>query len=32
MLSRKLMDDAFREQLLQVKTKQEAYQLLDQIQ
>lgn len=31
-LSRKLMDDAFREQLLQVKTKQEAYQLLDQIQ
>lgn len=32
MLSRKLMDDAFREQLLQVTTKQEAYQLLDQIQ
>ncbi|WP_059042058.1 fructose-specific PTS transporter subunit EIIC [Paenibacillus rubinfantis] len=31
MLSRKLMDDEFREQLLQVKTKQEAYRLLDQI-
>lgn len=31
MLSRKLMDDGFREQLLQVKTKQEAYRLLDQI-
>ncbi|MDU2243215.1 MAG: PTS fructose transporter subunit IIABC [Paenibacillus sp.] len=31
MLSRKLMDDGFREQLLQVKSKQEAYQLLDQI-
>jgi fructose PTS system EIIBC or EIIC component len=31
MLSRKLMDDDFREQLLQVKTKQEAYRLLDQI-
>lgn len=31
MLSRKLMDDGFREQLLEVKSKQEAYQLLDQI-
>ncbi|MNO17542.1 PTS system mannose-specific EIIBCA component [compost metagenome] len=31
MLSRKLMDDGFREQLLQVKSKQEAYELLDQV-
>ncbi|MBW4838710.1 MAG: PTS fructose transporter subunit IIABC [Paenibacillaceae bacterium] len=31
MLSRKLMDDGFREQLLQVNSKQEAYQMLDQI-
>ncbi|MGP4040002.1 fructose-specific PTS transporter subunit EIIC [Gracilibacillus sp. D59] len=32
MLSRKLMDDQFREQLLNVKSEEEAYQLLDQIQ
>ncbi|WP_018932116.1 fructose-specific PTS transporter subunit EIIC [Gracilibacillus lacisalsi] len=32
MLSRKLMDDQFREQLLNVKSAEEAYQLLDQIQ
>ncbi len=31
MLSRKLMDDEFREQLLAVSTKEEAYQLLDTI-
>ncbi|WHX50123.1 PTS fructose transporter subunit IIABC [Paenibacillus woosongensis] len=31
MLSRKLMDDDFRDQLLKVHTKQEAYALLDQI-
>lgn len=31
MLSRKLMDDQFREQLLNVKSEEEAYQLLDQI-
>lgn len=31
MLSRKLMDDDFRDQLLKVQTKQEAYTLLDQI-
>lgn len=31
MLSRKLMDDHFREALLAVKTKEEAYQLLDQV-
>ncbi|AZK48646.1 PTS fructose transporter subunit IIABC [Paenibacillus lentus] len=31
MLSRKLMDDDFRDQLLKVQTKQEAYALLDQI-
>ncbi|MGN8647182.1 fructose-specific PTS transporter subunit EIIC [Gracilibacillus sp. HCP3S3_G5_1] len=31
MLSRKLMDDQFREQLLNVKSEDEAYQLLDQI-
>ncbi|MEK5240480.1 fructose-specific PTS transporter subunit EIIC [Paenibacillus sp. FSL L8-0470] len=31
MLSRKLMDDDFREKLLAVKTKAEAYQLLDQV-
>ncbi|RKQ30276.1 fructose-specific PTS transporter subunit EIIC [Oceanobacillus halophilus] len=31
MLSRKLMDDEFREQLLSVRTKEEAYQLLDTI-
>lgn len=31
MLSRKLMDDDFREALLAVKTKEEAYQLLDQV-
>ncbi|GAA0136984.1 PTS mannose transporter subunit IIABC [Paenibacillus sp. YSY-4.3] len=31
MLSRKLMDDNFRDQLLQVQTKQEAYALLDEI-
>lgn len=31
MLSRKLMDDGFCEQLLQVNSKQEAYQMLDQI-
>ncbi|SFL94523.1 PTS system D-mannose-specific IIA component, Fru family /PTS system D-mannose-specific IIB component, Fru family /PTS system D-mannose-specific IIC component, Fru family [Gracilibacillus orientalis] len=32
MLSRKLMDDQYREQLLNVKSEEEAYQLLDQIQ
>ncbi|MGO4788935.1 fructose-specific PTS transporter subunit EIIC [Paenibacillus sp. 2KB_20] len=32
MLSRKLMDDDFREALLAVTTKEEAYQLLDQVQ
>lgn len=32
MLSRKLMDDSFRERLLNVKTKQSAYELLDEIQ
>ncbi|SFB10988.1 PTS system D-mannose-specific IIA component, Fru family (TC 4.A.2.1.6)/PTS system D-mannose-specific IIB component, Fru family (TC 4.A.2.1.6)/PTS system D-mannose-specific IIC component, Fru family (TC 4.A.2.1.6) [Lentibacillus halodurans] len=32
MLSRKLMDDSFREQLLYVETKKEAYELLDTIQ
>lgn len=32
MLSRKLMDDSFRERLLNVKTKQAAYDLLDEIQ
>ncbi len=32
MLSRKLMDDSFREHLLNVKTKQAAYELLDEIQ
>ncbi|OAB40629.1 PTS mannose transporter subunit IIABC [Paenibacillus macquariensis subsp. defensor] len=32
MLSRKLMDDDFREKLLAVKTKEEAYQLLGQVQ
>ncbi|RAR41214.1 fructose-specific PTS transporter subunit EIIC [Paenibacillus sp. MDMC362] len=31
MLSRKLMDDDFREALLAVKTKEEAYQLLNQV-
>lgn len=31
MLSRKLMDDHFREALLAVKTKEEAYKLLDQV-
>ncbi|GGB71772.1 fructose-specific PTS transporter subunit EIIC [Fictibacillus barbaricus] len=31
MLSRKLMDETFREQLLTVKTKEEAYHLLDEI-
>ncbi|PFA48470.1 PTS mannose transporter subunit IIABC [Bacillus anthracis] len=31
MLSRKLMDDNYRERLLSVKTKQEAYKLLDEI-
>lgn len=31
MLSRKLMDDEFRDRLLQVQTKQEAYELLDEI-
>ncbi|MGG6309405.1 fructose-specific PTS transporter subunit EIIC [Paenibacillus macerans] len=31
MLSRKLMDDDFREQLLKVTTKQQAFELLDQI-
>ncbi|SDC36111.1 PTS system D-mannose-specific IIA component, Fru family /PTS system D-mannose-specific IIB component, Fru family /PTS system D-mannose-specific IIC component, Fru family [Pelagirhabdus alkalitolerans] len=31
MLSRKLMDDDFRQQLLSVKSKEEAYQLLDEI-
>ncbi|MMZ64796.1 PTS system mannose-specific EIIBCA component [compost metagenome] len=31
MLSRKLMDDNFREQLMKVKSKQEAFSLLDQI-
>lgn len=31
MLSRKLMDDGFREQLMKVKFKQEAFSLLDQI-
>lgn len=31
MLSRKLMDDNFRDQLLQVQSKQEAYALLDEI-
>lgn len=31
MLSRKLMDDDFRDQLLKVQSKQEAYTLLDQI-
>ncbi|OZU88074.1 PTS mannose transporter subunit IIABC [Virgibacillus indicus] len=32
MLSRKLMDQTFREQLLNVKTKEEAYKLLDTVQ
>jgi fructose PTS system EIIBC or EIIC component len=32
MLSRKLMDAAFRDQLLKVTTKEEAYRLLDEIQ
>ena len=32
MLSRKLMDETFREQLLNVNTKEEAYELLDTIQ
>lgn len=32
MLSRKLMDDSFREKLLQVQTKEEAFKLLDTIQ
>ncbi|WP_373895504.1 fructose-specific PTS transporter subunit EIIC [Virgibacillus sp. CBA3643] len=32
MLSRKLMDDSFREQLLKAETKEEAYKLLDTIQ
>ena len=32
MLSRKLMDDQFREQLLHVKTKEEAFELLETIQ
>ncbi|ADP31018.1 PTS fructose transporter subunit IIABC [Bacillus atrophaeus] len=31
MLSRKLMDDSYRERLLSVQTKEEAYQLLDEI-
>ncbi|RAP30492.1 PTS system, mannose-specific IIB component [Brevibacillus laterosporus] len=31
MLSRKLMDESFREQLLSIKTKEEAYQLLETI-
>ncbi|VTR19022.1 EIIBCA-Man [Actinobacillus pleuropneumoniae] len=31
MLSRKLMDDDFRESLLAVTTKEEAYRLLDQV-
>lgn len=31
MLSRKLMDESFREQLLSIKTKEEAYQLLESI-
>lgn len=31
MLSRKLMDDEFRDRLLQVQTKQDAYDLLDEI-
>ncbi|MCY8918530.1 PTS fructose transporter subunit IIABC [Bacillus atrophaeus] len=31
MLSRKLMDDSYREKLLSVQTKEEAYQLLDEI-
>lgn len=31
MLSRKLMDDDYRDRLLQVQTKQEAYELLDEI-
>ncbi|UIR28920.1 PTS fructose transporter subunit IIABC [Priestia flexa] len=31
MLSRKLMDDSYREQLLSVQTKEEAYKLLDEI-
>ncbi|WP_232699234.1 PTS fructose transporter subunit IIABC [Brevibacillus daliensis] len=31
MLSRKLMDDSFREQLISVQTKEEAYKLLDDI-
>ena len=31
MLSRKLMDDSFRERLLSVQTKAEAYKLLDEI-
>ncbi|GGJ95720.1 PTS system mannose-specific EIIBCA component [Lentibacillus kapialis] len=32
MLSRKLMDDSFREQLMNAETKEEAYELLDAIQ
>jgi fructose PTS system EIIBC or EIIC component len=32
MLSRKLMDEGYREELLNVKTKEEAYQLLEKIQ
>ncbi|MCU9614417.1 PTS sugar transporter subunit IIA [Caldibacillus lycopersici] len=32
MLSRKLMNDSFREQLLKVTSKQEAFELLDTIQ
>jgi fructose PTS system EIIBC or EIIC component len=31
MLSRKLMDDGFREQLLKAKSKEEAYQLLEEV-
>lgn len=31
MLSRKLMDDSYRKQLLSVQTKEEAYKLLDEI-
>lgn len=31
MLSRKLMDDNYRERLLAVKTKEEAYKLLNEI-
>jgi PTS system fructose-specific IIC component len=31
MLSRKLMDDSYRERLLSVQTKEEAYELLEEI-